>query len=445
MARIQTGGSKGGGQFYKDPAKEGSNFQATQRKKASARSRFFRNFHRTKQKAYMTTYNDTQFVSVNLLSLSLITGGDPQTAFDGLIDVAWMAGAKTGNIKDLVAGQESAYKAWMERWTIIAWELAAQLMLRPLVSAMTESSTTATTNATIAIWKQSDWDQYIASISKLDCPEFVYRFLKPFLFYVRMTESYDKAGITIPPSYFIPICYRYALATLETAREAVKANSSEAMLHCMKFGIPFSKFSIDKLKAEEVSRSDVYNNQDRIAFFSIAPYYYTWKTGPTPTLMEQGAILTGANLTTDFTNIHYIFDDGQDMSILHAFYQFFGATYNVTNCKYGEIILPIATAATEYHTSILHMANLGTAWTVGLMSGHVVRHVMKLFASYWNGDANKGMQWNGAEVTAAQTTDVVHWEAFDENKNLCYDTGNVKGTEAHDSCENAAKFLIYGD
>jgi hypothetical protein len=442
--RVQTGGPMT--EFNRNPPKANEAFQKGARKQSS--TKYFRNFYRTKTKAYMTTYDDSQFLAVYLFHMGEIyTAGDPQTAFNALIDKAWEIGAKTGNIKDLdTTNQEPNYKIWMQCWAYIAWEVMAQLRLRNFIPAFTESSVTATSTTALAIWTQSDWDAMLASLEKLDCPDFVYRFIEKFQFYVRMTESYEKAGIVIPPSYFVPGCHMKTLAQLQAIRETAKGVSANAMTHCKKFGIPFSKFSSSKLESKEVLRSDLFKSQDRIAFFCIAPFKYTWKTGPTVKLVRHSSHLTGANLTTDYTLIQYMFDDKQEMSIVHAMFPLFGENYDVTNNPYGEIFTTVDSVAGEYNINFFHTKNLGTAWTGGAMTGLPLYHIVSLFLAFWNSGAEYGLTWIGSEVTLTNIyTTVNHWPAFAENINLCKDTGHVAGPEALDSCCLAAKSMIYGD
>lgn len=444
--RVSTGGKQSKTGYYDDPVKAGINYGSELSKQSRSNSKYFRNFFRTKGKAYMTTVDDTQHLFISLTVLSNLTAGDPATAILKYIDEAWELGAKTGNIKDVDDDQETAFKSWVRYWLVIAWEIAAQAMLRPFLGAVTESSTTATTESTVAIWKTSDWESFISSLERLECPDFIYNFMKPFLWYVRMTDKYDKAKITIPPSYFIPIAYQYAMATCESRREATKAVMADAMTHCRKFGIPFSKFSLDKLKAKEVARKDVYFDQDIIAYLGFAPYYYTWKTGPTPTRRGQSASLTGANLTTDFTNILYMFDDTKDMSILHALYPLFGTVYEADNNPYGEIITMLSSGAAEYTVNMLHMKILGTSWTQGLMSGLESIHILKMFVSFWTGDTDFGLCWRGDEITSAILyLGAYQWPGFDENPHMCIGNGAVKGEEAIDAAKFAAKCMIYGE
>lgn len=432
-----------GVEFYRNPKKTGDTFQAES--KAASRGKFFRSFHRTKTKAYMTTYNDIHYLSVIKYTLSNINdGANVEAAFDNALDIAWEMGAKTGNIKDLVTTQETAFKNWLRFWTILAFETAAQAMLRPFVPAFTEGSGTITSTTTISPWVQADWDAFIASLERLDCPDFIYRFMQPYLFYIKMTDTYEKSGITIPASYVLPICHVNILTNLQANRENAKAASAEAMLHCKKFGIPFGKFSLDKLKAREVNRKDIFQNQDIVALFGFMPFNYTWKTGPTVTLREQVACLTGADLVADYNVIKYPFIDGQPLSMVHALYPLYTGTYDATNEPYANILYPMVTATTEYQVNIFHTSLLGTAWTVGLMSGNSSLQVLELFMAMYNTAANFGMTWSGTEVTTAQTHDVEDWIALKENSNICIGTG-ITGGEALDSVQNAFKYMIYGE
>lgn len=442
--KIDTGGMLGG-QFYKEPYKKGKAYSDSLSKASSIKSKFFRNFNRSKTKAYMTTTADIHYLTVIKNTLGAIyTAGDPQTAFDGLIDISWEVGAKTGNIKDIDATQEANFKTWMENWTWIAWEVAAQAMLRPFVPAFTESSITPSTVATIAIWNQADWDAFITSLEKLDCPDFIYRFMKPWLFIIKMTEGYEKAGVPIPPSYCIPICHNNDLDELATRREAAKAVMGNAMTHCKKFGIPFSKFSMSQLAPRDIlGYSGFSNDMDAVAIFNHHKFSY-YNNDPAIANFTPYTAFTGANRIADFTAAEFFFDDKQEMSMMHAFAQCFSGTYDVANCLYGEIFSRISVAAAEYEVNILHTSLLGTSWTPGTVTSVASIHIMRLFGAWYNIGATAGMMFTGSKVTAAQTVDIEDWFINSVNPNMCTGTG-VGADEQDDSCVNAAKYCLYGE
>lgn len=430
------------GGFYQDPKASGDKHDKERTNKSTAKSKFFRNFWRTKQKAYMLTYDDDQQLNIMLNVLSDITSaGDPHTAFDTLL-TAWVIGAKTGDMKTIDATELQNWIDWVKEWVTIAWDIAAQMALRPMLPGVTEVSTTTTTNATITIWTQADWDAFIQSLERLDCPDFVYRFMKPFLYTIQLTEAYMKAELPVPPSYLLLIAHVHNLANLQAHRDTAKGLAGSATTHAAKYKIPFSKFSSAKLKSIVVKRKDMFLNQDLIALFNILPFKYC-NNDPAVTTDFHGAILTGANLTTDFTNAYYLFDDSQEMSMIHALFPLFGTAYHVDNNPYGEIITQITPGATEYYVPMLRMKLSGTAWTAGI--SYQVRYAAELMLAYWKADAQKALVWSGTKVTADQTPGLTAYPAFIENPNVCYDTGHVKGEEAIDSAFNAARYCIYGD
>ena len=432
-----------GEQYFKNPYGSGKKFDA--QAISDARSKFFRNFHRTKTKAYMTTFDDVQYLSILKCHLNNIAAGDPKTTFDLIIDKAWEQGAQTGNIKDLGTTGEPAFKLWIANWLIIAWDIAAQMILRPFLPAFTESSTTGTATNTLAIWTQSDWDNFVLSLEKLDCPDFVYRFMKPFLYVIRLTETYERAGIVIPPSYLVLIEHMYAMADLAAKRETAKGQAGEAMIHCKKFGIPFSKFSSAKLQAIELSKDELWNNQDLLAFFTIYPLRIYDNTPVVKTVWQSNnTIYTGANKTTDFTNTVYAFIEGQDMSILHALFPCFGAT--IVNNERGEIIGGTDPGATEYECNIRMMKLLGTTWDYGMFTTGSVDdayRITALFAAFYSSDATGALYWMGTKVTANQPNNFARFLWFQVKPNIMIGTA-VSYEEQLDSVDHAFRYMIYG-
>ena len=434
-----------GASYYKNPYDQGKKFDAAMIKES--KDKFFRTFHRTKSKAYMTTFDDVQFVSVLKFCLNNIVAGDPATTFDLIIDKAWEQGAQTGNIKDLDSTQETAFGDWIANWLIIAWDVASQAVLRPFLAGVTESSTTTSTDATIAIWAQSDWDAFINSLERLECPDFVYRFIKPFMYVIRLTETYERAGIEIPPSYLLLTQYTHNFADLSAHREVAKGVSGNAMVHCKKFGIPFSKFSLSKLSAIELSKNEMWNNQDLLAFFGM---FHVWVYDNTPTnkhmSQNNNTVYTGANLTTDFTNVSYPFIDGQPMSIIHALYPCFGRT--IVNNARGEILgqLIHLPETNEYECNIRMMKLLGTAWVNGSIENGVASdayRILCLIAGYYSSDATGALYWTGTKVTGNQATSMLKWIWYQVKPDIMFGTG-VSYQEQYDSIDHAFRYMIYG-
>jgi hypothetical protein len=393
----------------------------------------------------MTTYDDIHYLTVNKLNIgNLDDGGNVEAAFNNWIDKAWELGAKTGNIKDLDSTQETAFKDWMRHWLTVAFEVMAQAMLRPFVPAFTESSTTTTTASALAIWKQADWDAFIASLEKLDCPDFVYRFCEPFQWYIKMSEGYEKAGLPIPPSFYIPVEYKHHLSDLQGHRESAKAVSAQAMTHCKKFGIPFSKFSMSKLTAKELNRKGLFENPDIVAFFSAITYSEYDNDPATFVVPPISGQFSGADLTDDYTGQKYAFIDGKPMSVLHSLKQFFYGTYNATNAPYANIFTGEDPDTNEYEVSLRHTSMLGTSWTNGTISSLGSLYILEMYMSFYNVGASLGMAYTGTKVTADQTYDVEHWIALRENPDICIGTG-VAGEEVLDSAQNVARYMIYGD
>lgn len=441
--RISTGSK---GEFYKDPLKQGQRWLKDQFAAGSKLSRFFRNFNRTFTKNVMTTYDDVDFLFINQLYLNDLDAGNVKVAFeDNLVDLAWEIGAQTGNIKDLDATQEANTKTWMQKWLLVTWNLVAQSMRRPLTTAMAESSTGDNDNTNCYNWNQADWDAFIQACEKLDCPDMVYRFMAPFLWIIRVTDTYERSGVTIPPSYFIPI-FDYKenqLSEMQTLINEAKAVSANAMVHCRKYGIPFSKFSFSKLNFREVIPKTMFEDVDILAYFNICPFTYTIDT-PANVRRDHAAILSGANLTTDYSQIIHLFDRTKDQSILRAMFPMFGPTYDATNNPYANIFTPLATAgATEYQVNMIKVKNLGTSWTVAQIDD--AYHILKWFLAYYHENLQYGPAWTGTDVTlSTKYIDERAHPAFDLNNNVYMDTGHVVGQEHLDSCVQAMKHIIYG-
>ena len=442
---VNTGRGPKGNSYYKDPLGTGRKYQQDSRAKAS--SKFMRNFNRTKTKAHMTSYDDVHHLLVNKWCLADITAGNPQTAFNLLLDQAWEIAAKTGNIKDLDATQEANYKTWVQEWTVIAWDIAAQMALRPLMPAFTEASGSATSANAIYAFVQSDWDALISSLERLDCPDFIYRFIQPFLFIIQMTNEYERAGLTIPPSYFIPICHTHTLALLQAHREAAKAVMGNAMLHSKKFGIPFSKFSSDKLKMNLVQKASIWDNQDILSYFTNVRFIMYDDGDNAQYIMHPPGGQLGGDKTGEFTNYVYPFIDGKPMPQLHAMAMLCGI-YNATNNPFGGIFYAFAADTNELESNIACCKLLATSWvhlTFDVSEATAGQQLLMLFMGLWNGDTEIGLTYMGTAVTGVgEVCDEYDWIWTHVREDLMFGT-NLKFEETYDNAMNAMKYCVYGE
>jgi hypothetical protein len=437
---IQTGGRGTKAKFYKQPRESGEQYQKAAR--TAAATKHFRNFNRTRQHGVMNTYDDIHFLTVFSLHPNNVLAGDAKTALDAYLDVIWELGATSGNMKELGTTGEPAFKVWIGNWLLLAWELAAQQMLRPFLEGVTESSITDTSTTALAIFNQADWDAFVASCERIDCPDFVINFIKLFCWYIRMTDTYDKAGVTIPPSYFLPIEHQYQLSGVQAYRNTIKGQLSEATLHCKKFGIPFSKFSIDKLKPREVGKGEMWKDQDIVSFFGHVPYNYKGSGAAAQTFPTQS--YTGANLVADYTNAKFPQINGSPPSIFDAIIGQMWGTYHATNNPYGGLFYNSAPVAAEYNLGMRHMKLLGTSWTAATMSSLSSLSMLKMFCAFWRGESAQGFIWSGTNVTADQLTGIEQWTACDANPNIMWGNAGVGALEQIDAIQAAGKHLMFG-
>jgi hypothetical protein len=430
--------------YVKDPRAAGEAHKNEQKRRAV--SKWFRNFNRTKQKTAMSARDDVQYLNVGLFYLADITTGDPQTAFNNLIDECWPIAAKHGNMKDLdQTNEEPAYKLWMQAWTKICWEVAMQNNLRDFLDGVTEADDVPTTSTvdTTKIWIQASWDQYIQSLEKLDCPDFAIRFVNIFTWYIRMTSGYTRGTRTqIPPSYYLPFTHINDLNEMVAFRDIAKANKQYAMDHCTKFGIPFSKFSLDKLKCREIMRDQVFKDPTATCFFNMANMKYRNSSGVAN--LWHCTMLTGANQTTDYTNIRNLFDDTVPHSILRALTMLFG-TYDATNNEYGGLIISLDTTATQYTIACRQMKMGGTTWTECSISNMADWRICSLYAGWYVGDSAQQLAWEGSAVSSNRNITLNQWLGYVENINIVDGNANVPYAEYKEACEQAITSLISGE
>jgi hypothetical protein len=332
-------------------------YQAASRKDEA--NQFMRSFSRSKLKTRMQTYDSVFYTIVHGIILDVATtAGGLRAWFTNGWDKMWEYGHTKGNMKDLVAAQETALGLVCGNMLQIVWNLMAQNLQRSLLPSMTESDASG-------YWSQTSFDNFVNQLEGQVMPTFVSNFVKQFAFVIKMSDAYQLHSITVPPSYVLPWLSISQLAHEQARLLVVKANMANAIAQAEKYGIPMTKFSASMIDFIEVTDE---SSQAR-AFWNHCQYGFY--AGEQVMLSPDGRMGTQSttddvalNMTTDYTNRKYFFPNNGPDCIIDALAPLLG-TYDATNNLNGGWFTQNAVGAVAANTNIYYASHYATSLTVG--------------------------------------------------------------------------------
>lgn len=367
--------------------------------------RFMRTFARTKTSQLITAWDDdTYFTLINqyLKFLADVSGAvDSATVATpqmiNLLNLAWETHYTNANLKDLVAGEETSWILYFAVMLQICTVMQVQYNVRTLLPAYTESDVVPGSAGTIGYFTQSSFDIFLASMVDFPVPKGIYELVNIWASWIiKISEEYERFTLRIPAGYIVPFACAYDLADLEAMRDLLRVNMGNAITHAKKFGLKMGTWSDPKAPViKDLTDPDV------IAYFNHTRFSFYDNTPGQQVVNPNGGFM-GANLTTNYTGVEYMFKDTPNESPIHVLASWFG-DYNATNLKYGGHIVPLAAHTTEYALNLCECAQHGTAIAKILMTDDGGMQILPLFKAY--GDSNSAafqISAGGTNFTGSQ-------------------------------------------
>lgn len=394
--------------------------------KTQAVGNYMRTFSRTKTSGLITSWDDVHFFSIKTAYFKCIadassavdsaTVGDPGLL--AILDLGWETHFKNANLKDLVAGDEAAWKLYFCVMLQVCIELQLQYNIRCTLPAYTESDAVpGITPETLCYLTQSSFDILVSSFKDYPVPKGVYELVDLFCTWqVQLTQEYERHTLRIPAAIFQPFAPVYDLADLEAMRNLLRVNIGGFITHGKKYGLPTTGWR-DPGKPTMKQMDDV----DVIAYFNHSPFAY-YDNQPAAVVFSPNGGFLGANLTTEYTLVEYAFKDTPNESKIHVLAPWFG-TYNATNNPYGGIIHQGTAKTAEYYLNLNFTSQHGTSVTGANLGDAIIADLIVLFhkAGSDNAAATLNLQYTGTNFTADKGLDDI-WPLAYYNK-LFYGTG----------------------
>ena len=208
--------------------------------------------------------------------LLLYTMWPAETVDDGIAALATDAYEQahiSGHMKDENATEYGAYIDYCEFMWSLFGQLRNEIAAATLLDGPTFDDTTATTNSVHRFMKPESFNTLIETLEarNLVVPNWILYLLKKLTgVRIKLTESYEIYGTTIPSTYFIPGVRHETLSDLETRRNNLVAEKGNALQHMNKFGISYTTFSPGMIT--EVREMN-YPSPEAITWFQHLPFH----------------------------------------------------------------------------------------------------------------------------------------------------------------------------
>jgi hypothetical protein len=332
MVRRDIPGSK----VDKDSVQRNKSYYSARSK--ADKTNIFPKFTHTRESENMTTYADEDYYYV---ILNYAYGTNAAYLADGLIE-AVNTGHMTGNMKDLVAAQETGFDNLSTNIICVLFDLAWQKHVRYILDNPPEQNTNNLTvsdggiaNVKVPVYTPDEYNTTIGNMEGrgLVVPNVILEILKAFNWYVKRTEPYNVGSSTIPASYFSPFISYYTPDNLDALIQTCYTNIGQAKLYMDKFGVKYKTFSESDLEPIEKKLFPI--DDDLIAYFNhMVPIIYD---GANP------QAITHYPFSADNSESHrYYFRNDPNDSKIHAYAKLLHA-YNATYNKYGGLFYQGAT------------------------------------------------------------------------------------------------------
>ena len=371
--------------------------------KSKATGKFMKTFSRSKLSQLIQTWDDTDYLTIinQVFVFTDCTGGSVTSANTAhaavlaMLDVAWELFYTNANLKDLEAAEELAWKKYFAMSLQICMDFQIMYNLRCMLPAYTEADGTSGGTTQISYFSQESFDVFLASMKDIPIPKGVYEIVDIFATWIiKLSEEYEKYTLRVPAAHIQPFNTLYDLEDYQKMRDTVmKPQMGNAITHAKKFGMKMGTWR-DPIKPRFV---DLTSNE-AIGLFNHARFLYDDKNDDKIVVNADGGFM-GANETTNYTGVEYLFKDDPNENVLHLFAHWFGL-YNATHNQYGGVIVCVPPGNTEYHINLLIVAEHGTAVAASLLGGTTANNILPLYKAY---DDSNSATW-AVTITATNFT-----------------------------------------
>lgn len=286
---------------------------------------------------------------------------DHEGAFEALNIAMYKEGKTSGNMKDVVSAEETAFGAVCRDAFMVCFNEAYRRIILELLANSAESDTDeiADNRPPVITYTSMNLELQNMQEKNLVIPDHISKMIKDLTFLIKIQESYSVGSLILPPRYLVPFSPFMDFANVQSYNSDWAQNNALAKLHMDKFGIKYHKFSDSDIpEAPEVSTS----SSKAIAYFNHMPLVVRDAANDQP--IYPYASIAG---TATWTGILYYFKENPDEDPLHILLPILVNAYHVDNNPYGGMLSFRYCTDTQNHVCIVSSSYTNTStWTSAL-------------------------------------------------------------------------------
>lgn len=362
----------------------------------------FFTFEGEKKRARITTYNDIDYLTLhyNVPDLSTVTGSD--NLLDAMID----EGHVTGHMKEVVAAEKTAFKAYYQALFKALFSISQYWNMMGLLDAPTESDDWTFSAETGPGFNTLESSRNIISTlinRKFIIPVGLRTLIKLFNVRVKEQASYVYRKVSLPGKYFLPFSTYVDVAAIQTLLGTAYTNKGLAKIHMDKYGVLYDTFDP---KDYMVPRTISVESPEALELMQSYPLkYYT----NAATVKYPFGNLTYATNHSGFK--YYFMERPQTpwFAVSRMLQPYTDADHN----KYGGWVAANVSKTSAAYANVGMIAYNGTAFAGGLLgtaSPNAIAHFMR-HPQFWEDDgyaaAGTRVELQGANLGATpQLTEI---------------------------------------
>ena len=348
----------------------------------------------------ITSFTDEHYLHIVLRSLDDGTANS-LTAFKNAMTACVDQGHRSGNMKDVATGEETAFQNLCGASFCLMMDMALQLQIKEMLAYPAESDTNALAVNRPVVITTSSFDKVTNELEQRGAviPNAVIALVKEFNFYFKIQEPYVKGVVNLPGSYLIPFAPSKILTELEVYKTAIMANQLLAVNYMNKFGVKFSSFNRSMI---EGAQEFTLNSPRALQYFGHTQLHYYDAAAIVP-LVPTGDIEAADGVAT--RKYWFVKDPNEDL--FHALVPFLYG-YVVTDNQYGGIFDEYTCDASDNRIGVPSCEKTNsTTWNNQMIYDPEEVQIAMLWYGAWTQTNTFNVSLTGTSLAAE--TDIINW------------------------------------
>lgn len=332
---------------------------------AESKGRIYPTFRFNRTGLGITSFSDTNYLQGNFWPAHDYreSGSTCLTGWDNVIDDTWKEGHRSGNMKDSVSGDVTAFKNNTAALFCLGMDLGYQNLYRELLANPTENDAaggTAGANPVIGLHTLNSWNELVAELEarKIPVPTFISQLWSDLLLCFKIDDPWMRGTVQLPPRYYVPFMPDNTKTESESMMDTIYSNSGQSVVHMAKYDYKWKPFS-----KEMITNYHIYDlkGAEAVSWFMNGPgAHWTSYSGGQNYFRPIGSLSAATPAVT--SKRLYFLSDANECAINYLLPMF--EAYHATNNKYGGIMGAFTSAqAASYRCGLFQTSYTGTTFS----------------------------------------------------------------------------------